>query len=74
MVYSKRQIKLAEAIIEKLMNNETSMPKDAIMGFADNMANDWTLENDVLYMLEEDELITYTGNIGWRMQLTNKGC
>ena len=44
MIYSKRQIKLAEAIIEKLMNNETSMPKDAIMGFADNMANDWTLE------------------------------
>ena len=74
MIYSKRQIKLAEAIIEKLRNNETSMPKDAIMGFADNMANDWTLENDVLYMLEEDELITYTGNIGWRMQLTNKGC
>ena len=32
------------------------------------------LANDVVAMLEEDGLITYTGDYDWRVQLTSQGC
>lgn len=57
------------------MSNETSMDKEAMFAFADEITDDWALNHNVVYMLEEDGLIIYTGMmIDWRVQLTNKGC
>lgn len=46
-----------------------------MLAFADEQTDDWALNHDVVYMLEEDNLITYNGMmVDWRVQLTNKGC
>lgn len=68
-------MKLADAILKEILVNECSMDKEAMFAFADEQTDDWALNQNVAYMLEEDELIVYTGiMVGWRVQLTNKGC
>ena len=46
-----------------------------MLAFADEQTDDWALNRDVVYMLEENDLITFNGMmVNWRVQLTNKGC
>lgn len=51
------------------------MVNNEMLAFVDELSeNDRVLANDVVSMLEEDGLITYTGNYDWRVQLTSQGC
>jgi hypothetical protein len=75
MIYSERQLKIADATIKKLLANESAMVKNEMLAFVDELSeDDRMLANDVVSMLEEDGLITYTGNYDWRVQLTSQGC
>lgn len=75
MIYSDRQLRVADAAIKELLKNEASLERNHFLGYVDDLAEeDRVLVNDVVYMLEEDELITYTGDGAWRIQLTSKGC
>ena len=75
MIYSERQLKIADATIKKLLANESAMVKNEMLAFVDELSEDYRmLANDVVSMLEEDGLITYTGNYDWRVQLTSQGC
>lgn len=75
MIYSERQLKIADATIKKLLANESAMVKNEMLAFVDELSeDDRMLANDVVSMLEEDGLITYTGNYDWRAQLTSQGC
>ena len=74
MVYSDRQMRVADATIKQLLANETSMTRDSMLAYVDELSDDRVVANDVVSMLEEDGLITYTGNYDWRVQLTSQGC
>ena len=75
MIYSERQLKIADATIKKLLANESAMVNNEMLAFVDELSeNDRVLANDVVSMLEEDGLITYTGNYDWRVKLTSQGC
>ena len=75
MIYSERQLKIADATIKKLLANESAMVNNEMLALVDELSeDDRMLANDVVSMLEEDGLITYTGNYDWRVQLTSQGC
>ena len=74
MVYSDRQMRVADATIKQLLANETSMTRDSMLGYVDELSDDRVVANDVVTMLEIDGLIVYTGDYDWRVQLTDKGC
>lgn len=75
MIYSERQLKIADATIKKLLANESAMVNNEMLALVDELSeDDRMLANDVVSMLEEDGLITYTGNYNWRVQLTSQGC
>jgi hypothetical protein len=75
MIYSERQLEIADATIKKLLANESAMVNNEMLAFVDELSeDDRMLANDVVSMLEEDGLITYTGNYDWRVQLTSQGC
>lgn len=75
MIYSERQLKIADAIIKKLLACESALVNNEMLAFVDELSEgDRMLANDVVAMLEEDGLITYTGDYDWRVQLTSQGC
>lgn len=74
MVYSDRQMRVADATIKQLLANETSMTRDSMLGYVDELSDDRVVANDVVTMLEIDGLIVYTGDYDWRVQLTDNGC
>lgn len=74
MVYSDRQMRVADATIKQLLANETAMVREAMLAYVDELSDDRVLANDVVTMLEIDGLIVYTGDYDWRAQLTDKGC
>lgn len=74
MVYSDRQMRVADATIKQLLANETSMTRDLMLAYVDELSDDRVVANDVVTMLEIDGLIVYTGDYDWRVQLTDKGC
>ena len=62
MVYSDRQMRVADATIKQLLANETAMVREAMLAYVDDLADDRVLANDVVTMLEIDGLIVYTGD------------
>lgn len=74
MVYSERQMRVADATIKQLLANETAMVRESMLSYVDELSDDRVLANDVVTMLEIDGLIVYTGDYDWRVQLTDKGC
>lgn len=74
MVYSDRQMRVADATIKQLFSNETAMVRESMLAYVDELSDDRVLANDVVTMLEIDGLIVYTGDYDWRVQLTDKGC
>lgn len=74
MVYSERQMRVADATIKQLLSNETAMVRESMLAYVDELSDDRVLANDVVTMLEIDGLIVYTGDYDWRVQLTDKGC
>ena len=74
MVYSERQMRVADATIKRLLSNETAMVRESMLAYVDELSDDRVLANDVVTMLEIDGLIVYTGDYDWRVQLTDKGC
>ena len=67
-------MRVADATIKQLLANETSMTRDLMLAYVDELSDDRVVANDVVTMLEIDGLIVYTGDYDWRAQLTDKGC
>lgn len=67
-------MRIADATIKQLLANETSMTRDSMLAYVDELSDDRVVANDVVTMLEIDGLIVYTGDYDWRVQLTDKGC
>ena len=51
MVYSDRQMRVADATIKQLLANETAMVREAMLAYVDDLADDRVLANDVVTML-----------------------
>lgn len=62
MVYSERQMRVADATIKQLLANETAMVRESMLAYVDELSDDRVLANDVVTMLEIDGLIVYTGD------------
>ena len=67
-------MRVADATIKQLLANETSMTRDSMLAYVDELSDDRVVANDVVTMLEIDGLIVYTGDYDWRVQLTSQGC
>lgn len=67
-------MRVADATIKQLLANETSMTRDSMLAYVDELSDDRVVANDVVTMLEIDGLIVYTGDYDWMVQLTSQGC
>lgn len=60
-------MRVADATIKQLLANETSMTRDSMLAYVDELSDDRVVANDVVTMLEIDGLIVYTGDYDWRV-------